>query len=461
MTPGAGTAPTDDPRSAHAARRDALARAIAASRGSTVGLAKDTSNLFRDRDAAGRRLLDVRHFDHVLGVDAGAGEVEAEGMATYEAIVEATLAAGAMPAVVPQLKTITLGGAAAGVGIEATSFRAGLVHETLTELDVLTGTGEVVRCRPDNEHADLFFGFPNSYGTLGYALRLRARTRPVLPRVAITHRRFGDPETFFAALDATCRGDADFVEGVVFDRGRIVLTEARFAVTARATSDYTFERIYYRSLLERTEDWLDVRDWLWRWDTDWFWCSKNVGAQNPLLRRLYGRGRLNSRTYQRIMRWNARHGVTRALDALRGGHAESVIQDVDIPLGNAPRFLDFLLSEIGILPIWVCPITPTPVAHRFVLFPMRPGERYVNFGFWDVLHRREPYPAGHFNRRIEAAVGEHGGIKSLYSDSYFERAPFERIYGGDAYRALKDRYDPHRVFPDLYDKCVGRRGDGR
>jgi FAD/FMN-containing dehydrogenase len=455
-TPGTAAA-----RDAHRARRDALARALAASRGTTVGLAKDTSNLFRDRDTAGRRLLDVRDFDHVIAVDTDAGEVEAEGMATYDTIVAATLAAGTMPAVVPQLRTITLGGAAAGVGIEATSFREGLVHETLTAIDVLTGTGEIVTCRPDNEHADLFHGFPNSYGTLGYALRLVARTRPVSTFVAIAHRRFGDAASFFAALDAACDGDADFVDGVVFDRGTLVLTEARFVATAPAVSDYTFGRIYYRSLLERTDDHLTARDWLWRWDTDWFWCSKHVGAQHPLLRRLYGRRRLNSRTYQKIMRWNARHGLTRALDRLRGGHAEPVIQDVDIPIANAARFVDFLLADIGILPIWVCPITPTAAARRFVLYPLATGTRYVNFGFWDVLHRRERHPPGHFNRRIERAVAAHGGIKSLYSDSYFERAEFDRIYGGAAYRALKARYDPHGVFPELYDKCVGRRARAR
>jgi FAD/FMN-containing dehydrogenase len=92
---------------------------------------------------------------------------------------------------------------------------------------------------------------------------------------------------------------------------------------------------------------------------------------------------------------------------------------------------------------------------------MATTRRYVNFGFWDVLHRPERHPRGHFNRRIESAVSEHDGIKSLYSDSYFERAEFDRIYGGAAYRALKARYDPHGVFPELYDKCVGRRARAR
>ena len=49
-----------------------------------------------------------------------------------------------MPAVVPQLKTITLGGAVAGVGIESSSHRHGLVHDTMLELDVLLGDGRVV-----------------------------------------------------------------------------------------------------------------------------------------------------------------------------------------------------------------------------------------------------------------------------------------------------------------------------
>jgi FAD/FMN-containing dehydrogenase len=440
----------------YAERRDYLAAAVRGAAG-RIGLAKDTSNLFRDRAGAGKRLLDVRPFHHVLAVDPAGGWLEAEGMATYEEIVERALAAGVMPAVVPQLKTITLGGAAAGIGIEAASFKHGLVHETLLEMDVLTGDGQVLTCSPRNEHKDLFFGFPNSYGTLGYALKLRARAVPVNPFVELRHLRFGRTEAFFEALAGACAGDADFVDGVAFAPGELYLSTCRFAAAAPYASDYTFEHIYYRSIREKEVDYLTVRDFLWRWDTDWFWCSKNLGAQMPWLRRLYGRKRLGSRTYQRIMRWNSRWGLTRLLDRLRGGHAEPVIQDVDIPIENAPRFLEFFQREIGIAPVWICPIVGSARAGDFPLYPMRPGALYVNFGFWDVLRRREPRAPGHFNRVIEDKVIELGGIKSLYSDSYFTRERFDGIYGAQAYRRLKARYDPAGVFPDLYDKCVLRR----
>jgi FAD/FMN-containing dehydrogenase len=321
---------------------------------------------------------------------------------------------------------------------------------------VLAGTGEIVRARPDNEHAALFYGLPNSYGTLGYALRVRAAALPAQPYVMVEHRRFADAAAFFAALQAACGGDADFVDGVVFDAHSFVLSLARFVATAPFTTDYTYERIYYRSLLDRELDYLTARDYLWRWDTDWFWCSKNLGAQQPWLRRLFGRERLNSRTYTRLMRLSSRLGLARALDRLGGWQRESVIQDVDIPMERAPEFLDFLLREIGILPVWICPIGATPAAGRFPLFVRRPS-LYVNFGFWDVKRVREPHPPGHFNRLIEGEVMRLGGIKSLYSDSYFTRVAFAAAYGGDSYARLKARYDPAGRLGDLYDKCVRRR----
>ena len=443
----------------HARRRAQLVDALLA-RGSApagpLGLSRRTSNLFRDRDEQPKHRLDLGGFHHVLDVDPAAGWVDVEGSTSYEALVAATLPRGVMPAVVPQLKTITVGGAAAGVGIEATSFRHGLVHDTVLELDVLLPDGRVVECTPDNAHRDLFFGFPNSYGTLGYAIRLRVRTAPVRPFVSVEHRRHREPRAFFDDLAAQCAGDADFVDGVVFGPAEQVLSVGRFVDEAPWQSDYSYERIYYRSLRERDADFLSVHDYLWRWDTDWFWCSKNLGAQNPLVRRLLGRGRLNSRFYTRVMRWNGRWGLTRRLARLRGRFTEAVIQDVDIPLARAGEFLDFLLREIGIVPVWTCPIRPADPSRRFTLYPLEPGVPYVNFGFWDTVERDTPRAPGHFNRLVEREVMRLGGIKSLYSESFFTREEFDRAYGMRDYAALKARYDPSGRMLGLYEKCVMR-----
>ena len=435
----------------HAKKKEALAAQLRAARAAgPVALAKDTSNLFRDRAGGERRRLDVRAFNEVIGF--GEGFVDAEGMIPYEALVGACLARGVMPTVVPQLKTITLGGAVAGVGIESSSHRHGLVHDGMLELDVLLGDGTVVTCTAQNEHRDLFFGFPNSYGTLGYALRVRVKTVPVKPFVHVRHVPFASFAELQQILDA---GREDFVDGTVFSPAKMFLTLGRFTDSAPYTSDYKFEKIYYRSIAERHEDYLTVSDYLWRWDTDWFWCSKNVLAQNAFFRRfIFGKSRLGSRTYTKIMRWNSRVGATRKLERVLGLHSESVIQDVDIPLRNAAEFLRFYAESIALWPMWICPIGPKQ--EKFSLYPVG-DEWYVNFGFWDVKRTREAHPPGHFNRLIEAKVSELGGIKSLYSDAFFAREDFHARYGGAAYAALKARYDAAGAFPQLYEKCVLRQ----
>ena len=86
---------------------------------SPVRLAKSTSNLFRPRARSSGPRLDVSEFSGLIDVDAAAHCADVGGMTTYEHLVDATLPYGLMPLVVPELKTITLGGAVTGLGIES------------------------------------------------------------------------------------------------------------------------------------------------------------------------------------------------------------------------------------------------------------------------------------------------------------------------------------------------------
>ena len=135
-----------------------------------------------------------------------------------------------------------------------------------------------------------------------------------------------------------------------------------------------------------------------------------------------------------------------------GLHSESVIQDVDIPIARAAEFLDFYPGGIQLWPQWICPIGPKE--SRFVLYP---GEaelvRELRL-LGREAHARRRIPPGYFNRLIEDKVHELGGIKSLYSDSYFPERQINQRYGGAAYGALKKKYDPGGAFRRLYDKCV-------
>jgi FAD/FMN-containing dehydrogenase len=421
-----------------------------------VRLGKPSSNLFRF--GAPPPTLDASGLSGVIAVDPVARTADVAGMTTYEDLVDATLPHGLMPLVVPQLKTITLGGAVAGLGIESTSFRHGLPHESVRSMEVLTGSGEVVTATPDGEHADLYRGFANSYGTLGYALRLVIDLQPVRPYVRLHHRRYPDAQACTDAIVELDGADIDFLDGTVFDAGEQYLTTGEFVDAPPpgvTPSDYTGQKVFYRSQQERAVDHLTVRDYLWRWDTDWFWCSRALGIQHPLVRRLWPRRYRRSDVYRRIVALDRRHGWSDRLNTLRGRPVEEpVVQDVQIPVRNLPAFLEAFASDVGITPVWLCPVR---ARDTWTLYPMCPGELYVNVGFWSSVPQAPGDPAAH-NRRIERLVSDLDGHKSLYSSVHYGEDEFWRHYDGPAYRALKQRYDPRGRLPDLYSKVAGQVG---
>jgi FAD/FMN-containing dehydrogenase len=449
----------------HEAAVARLREAYAASPpGTPVRLAKRTSNLFRFREApqAGAG-LDVSAFSHVLQVDPAARTAWVGGMTTYEDLCDATLGYRLMPLVVPQLKTITLGGAVSGLGIESTSLRNGMPHESVTEMEILTGDGRVVRATADNEHASLYRGFPNSLGTLGYALSLTIELEPVQPFVHLRHFRFATPEACLDAVaqiaaEGSFRGHrADFLDGTAFTPDELYLTVGAFSDVAPWRSDYTGQQIYYLSVRRDKEDFLTIRDYLWRWDTDWFWCSRPFGVQKPLVRRLWPRRYRRSDVYRKLVALDRRYGLTATMEARRHSPLrESVIQDVDIPVGRGADFLRFFAANVGMSPVWMCPVRARN-DQAWPLWPLELGEVYVNFGFWGMVPLPEGEADGYYNRLVEDEVAKLDGHKSLYSTAFYPEDEFYRRYGGEAYRALKHAYDGEERLLGLYEKCVAGR----
>jgi FAD/FMN-containing dehydrogenase len=442
--------------------------------GETVRLAKRTSNLFRPRAEVSAPGLDVSGLDGVISINDREGWADVQGMCTYENLVGATLIHGFVPFVVPQLKTITLGGAVTGLGIESPAFRTGLPHESVLEMDVLTGDGEIVTATPKGEHADLFAGFPNSYGSLGYATRLRIELEPTQQLVTMRHVRFGDLDDLAEAIRVICAerswdGETvDFLDGVVFSATESYLTLGSWADDAPSISDYTGRETFYTSIRDRGRDALTIHDYLWRWDTDWFWCSKAFGAQNPRLRRVWPARYRRSDVYHRIVGWENRYGLVAKVDGWRGKPArERVVQDVELPVETTAAFLRWFLGNVPMSPVWICPLRLrdsggplgeiAPGERPWSLYPLRAGQTYVNVGFWGTVPIAPGRRDGDVNRDVERAVADLSGHKSLYSDAFYGEEEFWAAYGGESYHRLKERYDPGGRLLSLYAKAVRAR----
>ena len=435
-------------------RRARLATALAVRAGPLRVKKRATTNLFRYATRPGPRGdIDLGDFNHVLDLDRAARTLEVEGLATYEAIVDRTLRDGLVPLITPELKHITIGGATVGIGIESNGFRHGFVHDGLLEAEVLLADGRIVVCRADNEFADLFRALPNSYGTLGYILRAKIRLMPAAARVHLHTSRFTDTGSFLAAMRAaTERVDVDFVESLIFARGELFLTLSRFVEHAPATADIVHEHVFYKLLAREGDVYLTTRDYLFRYDPDWFW---NIPETAPyrLFRRFAPASMRNSGFYKRYTLLKRR--LQGALPQ-RPQDEEPLIQDWEVPWEHAEEFLRcaFDNADLGGKP-WIA--TPIRALSSPTLYPVRPGALYFNLGCYCHVKKR-PGEGDYFHTRLlDRKCFELGGIKMLYSSTFLDEPEFDRIYNGAGYRAIKRKYDPDGELGTLYQKCVLRQ----
>ena len=123
---------------------------------------------------AGPRRRRDRHVDlaEIRGVESDRVGVEAG--ATWSDVLAATLPAGLTPPVLPEYLELSVGGTLAVGGVGGTTSMLGMVSDTVTELEVVTGRGEALTCSPAR-NADLFDAVRAGLGQCGVITRATLR----------------------------------------------------------------------------------------------------------------------------------------------------------------------------------------------------------------------------------------------------------------------------------------------
>ena len=425
--------------------------------GSRCGWRSVRSNLFRPRAADRPAGLDVSGLDGVISVDPAARTADVQGMCTYEDLVDATLPHGLMPMVVPQLKTITLGGAVTGLGIESSSFRNGLPHESVLEMDILTGDGEIVTARPDGEHAELFRAFPNSYGSLGYAIRLRIeldRSRRTSPSAMSGSRpRRADSGDRGDRASGMRRGRA----GRLRRRRRVQPDEAYLTLGRNSDAAAEDERLHRPADLlpvaaQRQQDVLTAHDYLWRWDTDWFWCSGAFGAQKPrrppaVAATLAAQRRLPPDRRAREPHRLAARGSTAAAASPTANASSRTSRSRSTRLAD---FLRWFAADVGMRPVWLCPLRlrePDGRVGALAAVPARARPRRTSTSASGAPSRslRAPPTATSTERSRRPSPSTTGTSRCTPTPTTTETT-FDRLYGGPG---------PDRGEETLRPRCTG------
>jgi FAD/FMN-containing dehydrogenase len=381
--------------------------------------------------------IDVSSLGELLEINVNESYCVAEPGLTFFDLVNSTLAHNLVPTVVPELKTVTVGGAVAGCSIESMSFRHGGFHDSCLEYEVITGDGRVLICRPDGDNSLIFQMLHGTFGTLGIISKVKFRLVPAKPFVKVQYEKYSTLPDYLAAIQRHYKNkDIEFMDGIIHSPDLYVLSAGNFVDSAPYTNNYDWMKIYYQSTAERDEDYLKTADYFFRYDKG----VTNVHPKSKIARFFLGKFVGSSE----ILR------LAEKIHWLLPAERPPVTVDIFLPFSKVEEFMGWYEREMGHFPLWCVPY------HRLRdyewvsprLFQKSPDSLYIDLAIYSMPQRGQT----NYYRLLEEKLLEIGGIKTLISHNYYTEEEFWSAWNKENYDKVKKVTDPHGIFRDLYTK---------
>lgn len=439
--------------------------------------------------------IDIGRLNQILEINVKELTAWVEPRVTMEELVDVTLSLGVLPPVVPEFKTITVGGAISGSALESSSHAHGQFNDTCLAYDVLLGNGEIVRASPE-ENADLFYSISGAYGSLGIILRVKLKLIPAKPWIELTYRRFDDHAqavSYMSNLHYNKSGP-EFIEGIVFQRTNTVVISAKFATHPPGVGDpvlslsHYYSTLYFQHVLGLSEtlpnhamrrELIATKDYLFRHDRGTFWMGayavhgwllslytlerflvlpaaiKNAlikkidmdrwepGLPGPLFRFLFGWALSSKRLYKVLHTGNE-----------RWFEKNFVVQDFYIPEKYVSEFVHKTLKEYAITPLWLCPVkaTTTPQLFSPHYVAQKPHALVFDVGVYGIP--RKGITGAQAAKQLEKLTLQKEGRKMLYTHSFYSPEELWKIYSFGDYQKLRQKYHAEGVWTDFQHKVL-------
>ncbi len=402
----------------------------------------------------GDKPIDVKSLTEIIEINAETRACIAEAGVTFERLARETLKHGLVPQCVSELKGITIGGAVAGCSVESMSFKYGGFFDSCEEIEIVTGTGDVMSCTKSDNH-EIFEMLHGSFGTIAIITLLKFRLVPAKQCVRIDYIRY---DTFSGYLEAIKqhyeKQDIEMMDGLIFSENTNMLCVASFVDEKEAPykSQYFYD-IYYKSAMTRKQDFLFTMDYFFRYDADCHWSIRNVAGgifENKVVRWLTGPFILGSTNILNISE--------RLPFLTKKGGEPDVIVDVFIPIAHAEEFFKWYLEVFNYFPVWIVPYRMQknkldghkfyPWLNQDMIAPIE-DELFIDFAIYGFEQKKKGF---NFYKALEEKVYELRGMKTLITHNFYEEDLFWKVYNKKIYDEVKQRTDPKNLFRNLYEK---------
>lgn len=434
--------------------------------------------------------LNLKKLNQILSIDKERKIVVTEPGVTMEQLVDFTLKHDLLPPVVPEFKGITVGGAIMGAAIESSSHLRSQFNDSCLSYEVLIGDGSVIIATP-LENSDLFYGISGSYGTFGILLSISLQLIPASQWIEIETTHFSDVSSSLEYMKKVHYEQSlqkPFVEAIIFQKNDISVITADWWKNEKNPPknlcflSHFYSPFFYQSIKEiekknSEKRFMKVKDYIFRHDRGAFWMSSYLLHGSLLLRFVLDRF---GYTPNWLKKWNSHQGNSYHKQKYPGKifrllfgwalssqtlykilHAGTekwfskhfVIQDFYIPEENANKFIEMVLNNYEITPLWLCPVSPTDTP-QFLSPHFKKDYLGILFDVGIYGFPQSKINGERGTQDLEQKAKLLSGRKMLYGDCYYKENDLWQIYSLNSYTALRKKYCAENSWLNLTEKLI-------
>lgn len=320
-----------------------------------------TSHLFGLKKINSPGKLDLSFFNNIIEINTDELFIRVGGKANLLSTLEILNNRGYSLKVVPDMDHLTIGGLFSGIGGGASTFKHGAFYCTVKQIEVITGNGQVVIANSESNQ-DLFRLMPCSLGSLGYVLSFWLEIQPIDQYVYSETQHYSSYQEYLTAIEIAIKSKIDFLDGTIFSPTEFVLITGKISNTRdnNLTMYGTGLDIpYYLRVRQGYRGYFNYHDYVYRWDVDGYYSMYDDSIAFRLFRQKWFRQLF---FHHRLMRESRLRTIFKPfVTGLRNnnGQIEADVGDFMIPRVKSKQFFDWYDREIGLYPIYICPITFT------------------------------------------------------------------------------------------------------
>lgn len=423
----------------------------------------------------------------IVEVDLDRMVVRLEPYVTMGYLTATLLEMGVCVPVVPEYDDLTVGGLVCGYGIEGSSHKYGLFYDEVISMEVALAGGEVVVASRDNEHKELFYAIPWSYGALGMLVSVEMRLIKVKPYMKVTYYPVAGSidemsEAWEHFLVPEDRPWAEYVEGLVYGSNRGVIMTADYVDKEEAEKGKVnrmglwfkpwFHRYVKEEILENSVDgapvveYVPTRDYYHRHTRSLYWEADLLVPMG------------NHPVFRLLMGWLMPPRVSFLKLTMFGQamweyyNSRFVAQDILVPLRKTGECMKLMHDEYDIYPLWLCPHRVFKTGLGTMLdceegygkggFRKGDDERaqmYTDVGIWFTpghILRGEKWDVKAASNCMEQwLIGNHG-FQTLYAITELSEEDFWKMFDRRLYEQCREKYGAVGTFMDVYYK-IGKK----